>query len=72
MARLARRDSEHYYTVRQAAAVLGVSIFTVYDWYHRGVLAGRTFGRTIRISRHACDDSQASTRPAPLRPAEVA
>lgn len=50
-----RRDSARYYTVSQAAAVMGVCQDTVYRMVADGRLLCMHFGRAIRIPRHAVD-----------------
>ena len=50
-----RRDSALYYTVSQAAEVMGVCPDTVYRMVADGRLLCMHFGRAIRIPRHAVD-----------------
>jgi len=60
-------------TPEEAAAYLRVSMPTIYDWLHRGIVPARRMGRLWRIPRHALQEydlgsPQLSAEPAaPLR-----
>lgn len=46
---------EHFYTVAEAAEVLGLSEYTIRDWLKTGKLIGKRDGKFWRISKESVD-----------------
>lgn len=49
------RVGEHFYTVAEAAEILGLSEYTIRDWLKTGKLIGKRDGKFWRISKESVD-----------------
>ena len=46
-------EEKLFYTVREAAQILGVKEFTIREWLNKGKLKGKRFGRLWRINKES-------------------